>query len=51
MWRNLLLSGTVLILLLTGAPYRPEKIEELLRSANQPKIVHVLREEQQVDDD
>ncbi len=31
---------------LTGLPMRPEEIEELMRQMNQPKLAHVLRDEE-----
>jgi hypothetical protein len=38
--------------LLMGAPIRPEEIEELMAQPNRPKIVHVLRgEEDQIDEE
>jgi hypothetical protein len=30
---------------LAGAPMRPEEIQELMRTMNQPKLAHVLRDE------
>ena len=30
---------------LAGVPMRPEEIEELMRQMNQPKLAHVLRDE------
>ena len=30
---------------LMGSPMRPEEIEELMRQMNQPKLAHVLRDE------
>lgn len=28
-----------------GAPMRPEEVEEVMRNMNQPKIVHVLKDD------
>jgi len=33
-----------------GMPVRPQEIEELLQTMNQPKVAHVLREEHEKDD-
>jgi hypothetical protein len=33
-----------------GVPMRPQEIEELLHTMNQPKVAHVLREEHEKDD-
>ena len=30
---------------LAGVPMRPEEIQELMRQMNQPKLAHVLRDE------
>ena len=35
---------------LAGVPMRPEEIEELMRQMNQPKLAHVLRDEDDTGD-
>jgi hypothetical protein len=37
--------------IIIGMPMRPQEIEELLHTMNQPKVAHVLREEHEQDDD
>jgi len=36
---------------LFGMPMRPEQIEELMHQMNQPKLAHVLKEEDESGDD
>jgi hypothetical protein len=36
---------------LMGLPMRAEEVEELMRSMNQPKVAHTLREESDTGDD
>jgi ferredoxin len=36
---------------LAGVPMRPEEIEELMRTMNQPKLAHVLRDESERGDE
>ena len=35
---------------LAGAPMRPEEIQELMQTMNQPKLAHVLRDESDTGD-
>lgn len=35
---------------LIGVPMRPEEIRELMQAHNQPRVAHVLREEQRNED-
>ena len=49
--RQLFLCLTLLAGSLSGVQMRPEEIEELMRSMNQPKLAHVLREEFEGSDD
>jgi hypothetical protein len=42
--RNVVLSISLAIAVIAGAPMRPEEIEELLLQMNQPKIAHTLPE-------
>jgi hypothetical protein len=44
--RTLLLCLPLLLGAFAGMPMRPEEIEDLLPSANQQKIVHVISEEE-----
>ncbi len=43
--RTLLLCLPLLLGAFAGMPMRPEEIEDLLHSANQQKIVHVISDE------
>jgi hypothetical protein len=36
---------------LIGAPMRPDQVQELMHQMNQPKMAHVLREEEDAGDD
>ena len=49
--RQLFLSVTLLAGSLAGVQMRPDEIEELMHSMNQPKLAHVLREEFEGSDD
>ena len=49
--RQLFLCLTLLAGSLSGVQMRPEEIEELMHSMNQPKLAHVLREEFEGSDD
>jgi hypothetical protein len=40
--RNVLLSVSLAMAVVAGAPMRPEEIEDLLLQVNQPKIAHTL---------
>ena len=39
------------IALISGAPMRPEQVDELLFQISQPKLAHILRNEAESDDD
>ena len=43
--RTLLVCSMLEYAALMGSPMRPEEIEELMRQMNQPKLAHVLRDE------
>lgn len=43
--RTIFLCAALQFAALTGAPMRPEEIRELMQTMNQPKVVHVLPEE------
>lgn len=43
--RTLFLCLTLLVGSMGGAPMRPEEIEELMHSMNQPKITYTIRAE------
>jgi len=47
----MLLIGAIGLALLTGAPMRPEEIEDLMHQMNQPKVAHALRDENDQGDD
>jgi len=49
--RKMLLIGAIGLALLTGAPMRPEEIEDLMHQMNQPKVAHALRDENDQGDD
>ena len=36
---------------MAGVPMRPEQIKELMNQTNQPKLAHVLKEEDRSSDD
>ncbi len=42
--RTILLCVALQMGVFAGVPMRPEEIEELLRSVNQPKIAHTIPE-------
>lgn len=48
--RKLVVIFIVALGLMIGAPLDPQKVEELLRLATQPKVAHVLRQEKDDDD-
>jgi hypothetical protein len=43
--RTLLVCSMLEYAALMGSPMRPEEIEELMRQMNQPKLAHVLRDD------
>jgi hypothetical protein len=43
--RTILMCALLEYAALMGSPMRPEEIEELLRTMNQPKLAHVITEE------
>ena len=43
--RTILVCAMLEYAALIGSPMRPEEIEELMRQMNQPKLAHVLRDE------
>ena len=43
--RTILVCAMLEFAALAGVPMRPEEIEELMRQMNQPKLAHVLRDE------
>ena len=43
--RTILVCAMLEFAALVGSPMRPEEIEELMRTMNQPKLAHVLRDE------
>ena len=43
--RTILMCAMLEYAALMGSPMRPEEIEELLRTMNQPKLAHVITEE------
>lgn len=43
--RTLLVCMMLEYAAMMGSPMRPEEIEDLMRQMNQPKLAHVLREE------
>jgi hypothetical protein len=43
--RTLLVCAMLEYAAMMGAPMRPDEIEELMRQMNQPKLAHVLRDE------
>lgn len=49
--RSLLFTGAVGVGLALGAPLNPNQIEELLHQLNQPKVAHVIRQQNEDDDD
>jgi hypothetical protein len=49
--RRTLLIAAIGLALLTGAPMRPEEIEELMHRMNQPKLAHTLPDESEEGDD
>ena len=49
--RQLFLCVALLAGSLSGVQMRPDEIEELIHSMNQPKLAHVLREEFEGGDD
>jgi hypothetical protein len=49
--RTLFLCLTLLAGSLGGAPMRPEEIEELMHTMNQPKIAYTIRAESENGDD
>ncbi len=49
--RKLALIGLISLGLLAGAPMRPEEIEEMLYRFSQPKVAHVLRQEDEDGED
>lgn len=50
-FRRILVIAAIGLGLLTGAPMRPEEIEELMRQMNQPRIAHTLPDESDQGDD
>jgi len=48
--RTLLVCSMLEYAALMGSPMRPEEIEELMRQMNQPKLAHVLRDEDDTGD-
>jgi hypothetical protein len=50
-FRQILLGMALGAGLLMGVPMRPDEIQELLAQTNQPRMVHVLREESDQGDD
>jgi len=44
--RTVFLCAVLEFAALTGAPMRPEEIRSLMQTMNQPKVVHVLPEEE-----
>ena len=48
--RTILVCAMLECAALTGMPMRPEEIKELMRTMNQPKLAHVLRDEDERDD-
>ena len=51
LFRQLLLCMTLLLGTLIGTPMRPEQIEELMQTLNQPKVAQTLRAENDHDDE
>ena len=49
--RTLLVCLPLLVGSLSGVPMRPELIEEMMQSVNQPKIVHTIPDESENGDD
>lgn len=43
--RTILVCAMVEYAALVGSPMRPDDIQELLRTLNQPKVVHVVTDE------
>jgi hypothetical protein len=43
--RRILMTGAIGLALPTGAPMRPEEIEELMHRMNQPKLAHTVPDE------
>jgi hypothetical protein len=43
--RTILMCSMLEYAALMGSPMRPDEIEELLRTMNQPKLAHVITEE------
>jgi len=43
--RTILVCAMLEYAAMMGAPMRPDEIEELMRQMNQPKLAHVLRDE------
>ena len=43
--RTILVCSMLELAALAGVPMRPEEIQELMRTMNQPKLAHVLRDE------
>ncbi len=50
-FRVLLLCLTLGTGSIVGVPMRAEEVQALMRCANQPKVVHVLRDESDSDED
>ena len=48
--RTIFLCGMIELAVLSGAPMRPEEIRELMQTMNQPRIVHVLPDENESGD-
>ena len=49
-FRTLLLCFSLGFGSLIGVPMRPEEIRELMHAHNQPRVVHVLRDEETRED-
>ncbi len=49
--RTIFLCLTLLVGSMGGAPMRPEEIEELMHTMNQPKIAYTIRAEGETGDD
>jgi hypothetical protein len=49
--RTILLCLVLEMGALTGVPMRPEEIEELMHTMNQPKVVHTIPDESEKGDD
>ncbi len=44
-FRNALFCIVLALASATGAPMRPDEVEELMRAMNQPKVAHTLPDE------